>query len=82
MGTLRAPSGILHVAVAQYSHRRDSSVTEGWEIVTMRSLLLLAMTASLLFAQGDSGRFTGTVTDATGGVVPGAIIKILNEKTG
>ncbi|HEY3442292.1 MAG TPA: carboxypeptidase regulatory-like domain-containing protein [Paludibaculum sp.] len=48
----------------------------------MRFTLLLALTASLLLAQGDSGRFTGTVTDASGGVVPGAIIKILNEKTG
>lgn len=45
-------------------------------------MLLLALAASLLFAQGDSGRFAGTVTDASGAVVPGAIVKILNEKTG
>ena len=48
----------------------------------MRSMFLLALTAGLLFAQGESGRFTGTVTDASGGVVPGAVIRILNEKTG
>lgn len=48
----------------------------------MRSSLLLALIASTLFAQGDAGRFAGTVTDASGAVVPGAIIKITNEKTG
>jgi len=48
----------------------------------MRSILLLAASAGLLFAQGDSGRFTGTVTDGTGAVVPGSTIKIVNEKTG
>lgn len=47
----------------------------------MRFLFTLALSASLLFAQGDAARITGTVTDASGAVIPGAIIKIKNEKT-
>jgi hypothetical protein len=33
-------------------------------------------------AQADQGRIVGTVTDANGGVVPGATVTIKNEKTG
>lgn len=47
----------------------------------MRFLFTLALSASLLLAQGDAGRITGTVTDASGAVIPGAIIRIRNEKT-
>jgi hypothetical protein len=36
----------------------------------------------LLFGQSDSGRITGTVTDATNAVVPNATVTIKNEKTG
>ena len=48
----------------------------------MRNLLLLALCASSAFAQGDTARFTGTVTDSSGGVIPKAVIHITNEKTG
>ena len=37
--------------------------------------------ASLAFAQ-DTGRFTGTITDASGAIVSGATIKVKNAKTG
>ncbi|MBI4890834.1 MAG: TonB-dependent receptor [Acidobacteria bacterium] len=40
------------------------------------------MSAGLLFAQGDAARLTGTVVDQTGAVIPGAVVKLLNEKTG
>ncbi len=48
----------------------------------MRFFLFLALSASLLFAQGDSARFSGTVVDPSGAVIPGAVVRVLNEKTG
>ena len=48
----------------------------------MRNLLWLALCAGVVFAQGDTARFTGTVTDTSGGVIPQAAIHIVNEKTG
>jgi hypothetical protein len=54
----------------------------------MRSALLLALSASLLlaispaFAQTGAAKLTGTVTDPSGAVIPGAVVKIVNEKTG
>lgn len=39
------------------------------------------MAAALCFAQ-TQGRFTGLVADTTGAVIPGATVKVKNEKTG
>src|SRR5215218_6189628 len=48
----------------------------GW----MRVLLFLA--ASMLsFAQGERGTFNGTVTDASGSVLPNAIVKAIQTQT-
>jgi hypothetical protein len=46
--------------------------------------ILLAMTTliSPLYAQTDSGTVKGTVTDATGAVVPSAVIVLTNTQTG
>ena len=44
-------------------------------------MTLLSITAALLSAQ-DQGRFTGTVADTSGAVIPGATVKVRNEKTG
>ncbi len=33
-------------------------------------------------AQADQGRISGTVTDANGGLVPGATIIVKNDRTG
>ena len=44
---------------------------------------LLAMaTAGSALAQGTTSRLLGTVTDQTGGVVPGAAVTLTNESTG
>ncbi len=48
----------------------------------MKLLACLALSASVLFAQGDASRLTGIVVDQTGAVIPGAVVKLLNEKTG
>src|ERR1044072_175650 len=36
----------------------------------------------IAFAQADQGRIVGTVTDANGGIVPGATVVIKNDRTG
>src|SRR6516165_6220337 len=47
-----------------------------------RVALLSALTMPLVFGQNDAGRIVGTVTDASGAVVPNASITVVNEKTG
>lgn len=48
----------------------------------LRILISMAMLAASLFAQGNTGSILGTVTDATGAVVPGAAVTITNTRTG
>ena len=48
----------------------------------LRFTLLGAMTLPLVFAQTDAARITGTVTDASGAVIPAASVIVKNEKTG
>jgi hypothetical protein len=45
-------------------------------------LLLLISTASLCFAQSDTARLQGTVTDPQGGVVNGATVTVTSTETG
>ncbi len=44
-------------------------------------ILLSALSAAPLLAQGDRGEITGTVTDATGAVIPGAQVTVLQVAT-
>ena len=44
--------------------------------------VFLIFLSSIVFGQADQGRITGTVTDATGALVPNAAITVTNEKTG
>ncbi len=44
--------------------------------------VFLIFLSSIVFGQADQGRITGTVTDATGALVPNATITVTNEKTG
>ena len=49
--------------------------------------LVFAISFSILlsqsaFAQTDQGRIVGTVTDSVGAIVPGAMVEVINEKTG
>jgi hypothetical protein len=46
-----------------------------------RSVAMLLALASIALAQG-TGEITGTITDATGGVVPGASVRVTNVATG
>ncbi len=44
-------------------------------------LTLFVLPASLLFAQRDTGTIVGTVTDSSGGVIPGVSITMRNVET-
>ena len=46
------------------------------------SLLILVLTAVSVFAQATGGRASGTVTDATGAVIPNATVTLKNDATG
>ncbi len=51
---------------------------------TVEALLLLALLipVSTLHGQTAAGEVNGTVTDASGGVIPGAAVKLVNQATG
>jgi hypothetical protein len=48
----------------------------------LRATLLGALALPLVFSQTDSARMTGTVTDASGALIPAASVTVKNEKTG
>lgn len=48
----------------------------------LASLALLLVTAAGVAAQGTTSRLVGTVTDATGAVLPGVAVTLTNEATG
>ena len=47
----------------------------------MRTILIVLFSASAALAQVDTGAILGVVTDRSGAVVPGAIVKIVEEST-
>ena len=51
----------------------------------MTRFLILALSlcaaASFVFGQGNTGSILGTITDATGAVVPGAKVSVINTRT-
>ena len=52
---------------------------------TTLTLLAIAITSfipMIASAQSDQGRIVGTITDANGGIVPGANVVVKNERTG
>src|SRR3954452_10964716 len=51
-------------------------------ILSAAVLLMTLIVPQLAGAQGGDARFTGTVIDATGALVPGATIVVKNERTG
>lgn len=45
-------------------------------------IILVSLMTTFAVAQSEQGRILGTVTDATGAVVPGATVAVKNDKTG
>jgi len=52
----------------------------GWATVAV--LLSILATTNICFAQSDTGRVQGTITDAQGAAVPGASVTVTNAGTG
>ena len=48
----------------------------------MTAALTLSLPTARAFAQADSGRINGTVTDVTGAAVPNATVTLINPQTG
>src|SRR5215831_11356055 len=48
----------------------------------VRIVVLLAVGGWLVQAQVDTGSVAGVVTDASGGVIPGAKVRVTNQETG
>ena len=53
----------------------------GGPLQTAQIVLLLLLCATLALAQSDRGVITGSVTDSTGAVIPGAEVVVTNEAT-
>lgn len=53
-----------------------------WRLMLALTLLLIAMMSSPGYGQGASSALTGTVMDASGGVIPGAEVAVKEEATG
>jgi hypothetical protein len=51
-------------------------------LLLVLAFALIFVLPSIAFAQADQGRIVGTVTDANGGIVPGATVVIKNDRTG
>src|ERR1044072_1922323 len=51
-------------------------------LLLVLAFAVISVLPAIAFAQADQGRIVGTVTDANGGIVPGASVLIKNERTG
>jgi len=52
------------------------------EVLILVTVLCVAIFAPVAWAQSGAGSIQGTVTDSTGGVIPGASIHVVNQATG
>jgi hypothetical protein len=51
-------------------------------LLLVLAFAVISVLPAIAFAQADQGRIVGTVTDANGGIVPGATVVIKNDRTG
>src|ERR1041385_4415393 len=51
-------------------------------LLLVLAFAVISVLPAIAFAQADQGRIVGTVTDVNGGIVPGAIVVIKNDRTG
>ncbi len=67
-----------------HSHQSRSTVSRFFRLIpaALAALLLLLVATPVTLAQVDRAVLEGTVTDPTGGVIPGATVKVLAIDTG
>src|SRR5277367_6670510 len=51
-------------------------------VIILMAVYLVASSFSVLNAQSDTGRVTGTVADSLGAIIPGATVTLTNTDTG
>lgn len=51
-------------------------------LILVLAFAIISLLPVAALSQGDQGRIVGTVTDANGGIVPGAIVVAKNDRTG
>jgi hypothetical protein len=51
-------------------------------VLTPLAVAVLFLFTATAFGQSDTGTISGTVKDQNGGLVPGANVSIVNERTG
>jgi hypothetical protein len=66
---------------------RKASLTKSlfsclYSMVALLAVLLMASAGSRLLAQSDAGSITGTVTDVSGALIPGAVVTATNNDNG
>lgn len=79
-----ASSQIQRLPVSRMPRHHRTVTTRGFATLTLGYLLLLCalLFSSTLRAQVDRGTITGTITDATGAVIPGVQVFATNPATG
>ena len=62
--------------------RKSTQTLRGWKVIISGVVVLVAaLGCSTALAQSGAGSIQGTVSDATGAVIPGAKIHVVNEAT-
>ncbi|MEW5981479.1 MAG: TonB-dependent receptor [Acidobacteriota bacterium] len=60
---------------------REGRVRRGWLVGAAAVIALLVVTPPIVQAQTETGRVAGTVTDASGGVLPGVTVTLMSTAT-
>jgi Carboxypeptidase regulatory-like domain len=63
-------------------HRSSARWARGKEILVLVTVLCLAISAQGTWGQSGAGAIEGTVTDATGAVMPAVAVRVVNTATG
>ena len=71
----------MHLSVPPFLSSSTGKVSVQFRNWALRALVLITMLAGSLFGQVESARLQGTVQDASGAVIPQALVVAVNVKT-
>jgi hypothetical protein len=74
--------GVLATTTSRSDFRPDTASRTEFEMRKLVITLAVAAASIVLRGQGTTGQITGSVTDASGAVIPGAIVAAVNDGTG